>query len=351
MVLAAVTTFALPTLSAGPVFSFTLGSGITPGDQVYNGFAQAASRWSSLLADNVTVNVTIGYTSLPAGVLGSTNFAQGTVSDAALKAALALHAKSADDAVAVANLQAPGSNSFIINHTSDCGNCSSVYLSNGANFDNLNETLTLAEARSLGLYSPANNVSDGSISFNSNFAFDFDPTNGIAAGQYDFVGVATHEIGHLLGFFSTVDDWDYCASALNCDSSRPGAAASENSAAPSVLDLFRYSNTSSFGPIMDQSADNRAKYFSIDGGVTMGPLFATGTNFGDGRQASHWKDSLGLGIMDPTAATGELLSISQNDLRALDVIGWELATPEPGAAGLLVAGLAMMAFRLRRQSS
>jgi hypothetical protein len=33
--------------------------------------------------------------------------------------------------------------------------------------------------------------------------------------------------------------------------------------------------------------------------------FSTGKTFGDGPQASHWKDSLGLGMMDPTAGTGE----------------------------------------------
>jgi hypothetical protein len=346
-----VTIFALPTLSAGPIFNFTLGGGITPGDQVYNGFAQAAGRWSSILTNNVTINVTIGYDSLPIGVLGSTSATHGTVADATLKASLALGATSADDATAVAHLQSAGSNSFAINRTSDCGNCTSPYLSNGSKFDNLNETVSLAEARALGLWAPTDTTSDGSISFSSNFAFDFDPSNGITAGTYDFVGVATHEIGHLLGFFSTVDDWDYCASALSCDSTRSGAAESENSAAPSVLDLFRYSTDSGFGTRMDQSADSRNKYFSIDGGATLGPLFSDGKNFGDNAQASHWKDNLGLGVMDPTAAPGELLAISQNDIRALDVIGWNIATPEPGAAGLLVAGLTMVAFRIRRRSS
>ncbi|MDQ1469731.1 MAG: hypothetical protein QOJ99_1211 [Bryobacterales bacterium] len=346
-VLAVVTTLALPALSAGPVFNFTLGSGIANGDQVYNGFTQAASRWSSIFTDNVTINVTIGFVSLAPTVLGSTSLTMGTVLDSSFKAALGMDAKSADDATAVAHLQPSGSNEFIINHTNECNNCTSVYLSNGSKYDNLHETVSLAEARALGLYSSTNSVSDGSISFNSDFAFDFDPSNGITAGSYDFVGVATHEIGHLLGFFSTVDDYDICGSTLNCITSRPNSAISENEDAPSVLDLFRYSTGSAFGTVMDQSADTRAKYFSIDGGLTMGPLFATGKNFGDGRQASHWKDNLGLGILDPTAAQGELLGISQNDIRALDVIGWDVV-PEPGSVGLLAAGLAMLAFRRRR---
>lgn len=49
---------------------------------------------------------------------------------------------------------------------------------------------------------------DGSITFNSKRTFDFDPSNGITAGQFDFVGTATHEIGHVLGFISGVDILD-----------------------------------------------------------------------------------------------------------------------------------------------
>jgi hypothetical protein len=43
--------------------------------------------------------------------------------------------------------------------------------------------------------------------------------------------------------------------------------------------------------------------------------------------------------MDPTAGTGELLSISSLDIQAVDVIGWNVAVPEP----LTIRG-AMTAF-------
>jgi hypothetical protein len=77
---------------------------------------------------------------------------------------------------------------------------------------------------------------------------------------------------------------------------------------------------------------------------------STGVDFGDGRQASHWKDSLSLGIMDPTAANGELLVLRPNDMRAMDLIGYEInVVPEPGTALLLFVSGVLAPFGLRRR--
>ncbi len=81
--------------------------------------------------------------------------------------------------------------------------------------------------------------------------------------------------------------------------------------------------------------------------------FSTGAYVGDGRQASHWKDNLGLGIMDPTSSYGELLAISTNDIRAFDVIGWNRAdasgVPDTASTlALLGLGLALVGSLRRR---
>ena len=48
--------------------------------------------------------------------------------------------------------------------------------------------------------------------------------------------------------------------------------------------------------------------------------------------------------MDPTAGYGELLNISNNDLRAFDVLGYTLV-PEPGTGLLFCTGLLLMLRR------
>jgi len=79
-----------------------------------------------------------------------------------------------------------------------------------------------------------------------------------------------------------------------------------------------------------------AKYFSYDGGQHNHGALASGSNKskkGDGFQASHWRNlGTNLGIMDPTLARGERPKISVRDLRALDVIGWDIAAGGPGNA-------------------
>jgi hypothetical protein len=165
------------------------------------------------------------------------------------------------------------------------------------------------------------NTSPASIQFNSNpgISWDFTPADGITSG-YDFVGVATHELGHVLGFDSFVD---------NCDAATPGSYSSL-AITPTTMDLFRFSTQSLANPSggiipIDLTTNTADKYFSLDRGTKIAS-FSTGVVFGDGRQASHWKDNLGLGIMDPTVGYGELLNVSQLDRRMFDVIGYDLNT-------------------------
>jgi hypothetical protein len=253
---------------------------------------------------------------------------------------------SADDATMVGGLPGGAAYSKYINRTSDNpagAGSATPYVHGGIN----QVRLTNANAKALGLLAANAAGSDASISFSSLFTWDFDPTDGISAGAIDFVGVAIHELMHAMGFVSGVDILDSNSPPIN----GPFTAAQFNPFA-SGLDFTRMSGAAiAAGADIDWTADTRAKDYSIDGGATalITNAWSTGVNFGDGRQASHWKDNLGIGIMDPTSApAGSANVITANDVQALDVIGWNTqAVPLPGT--LLLFGLGLLSFRISRR--
>ena len=298
-------------------------------------FNRAAQNWEAWISDPITVTINADFSALGAGILGSTSTVLLNAPYNTIRNQMVVDASDEADDGIVASL--PTAAQF------------SGTLPAGFSFDG-NVVISKANAKAAGFtgLDGSFGVSDASIAFSTGFPFDFDKSNGITAGQYDFEGVATHEIGHALGFISAVDDVDFLF-------------ASPQAIEPYALDLFRFRDGSANDPSNAATFTTAARDFvpgaadifdQINGGFggSTEVLFSTGVAHGDGRQASHWKDNLGLGIMDPTAAPGELLAISQNDLRAFDLIGYDIAVvPEPGSLMLLVVGGALTLAGRRRK--
>ena len=348
------------TQSQALTIEFASSQGVTA--EVLAGFEQAASTWENLFTDDVTVKVDIDYRDMDSDtIIGSAGSAKAIVSYENTRSALLTDQTSASDAVASSNLL---DSAFLPFLTVDSSN--TAYLDDNDSANNYFLDYTTANAKALGFNSSTAYFrsftgdpyvgSDGSIAFNNRFSFDFNPDDGISAGHMDFVGVATHELGHILGFTSGVDILDYY------NSQAPGVYDWDSYALFSVLDLFRYSEDSltrgdSYGydSLLDLATGDFDQFFSIDGGVTNLAYFSTGSYLGDGRQASHWHDNMGLGLMDPTAAYGELLGLTDLDLLAFDAIGWDLddtqqPIPEPATMLLFGTGVAgLLGARMRRK--
>ena len=184
---------------------------------------------------------------------------------------------------------------------------------------------------------------DGQILLNSDVAFDFDSRDGIGAGLVDFESVVAHEIGHVLGFVSVVDEIDGLL-----------AAGLSGPVSMTPLDLFRFEegqlprDAAEFSTLPRDLVPGHATVF--EDGVGPGLAFSSGIESGDGRQASHWRDDEvtgnRIGLMDPTFSPGQVIRVGSGDLRALDSIGWGLL-PEPSTALLLTLGLGWLSVRRR----
>ncbi len=363
---------------------------VTPGTEAYYGFTQAAHFWEMAITNNVTVTLNVGFTALSAGVLGSTSSTTNVAYVGNVLPALATSGNSALDAIVASNLPNTRASNYVGGQAIDAlisapkanGNGVALPLNRvldaDASANNSAFSANTSLLKALGLtptYTETNKVkADGTIQFSNQFAFDFDPTNGIDANKIDFIGVAIHEIGHALGFRSGVDSYD---GNVNL------AANLGNYALMSIWDIFRYSAKSASLGVNDwaiggSAATGDAPYFSIDGGKTVydgDAYFSTGSARGDGRQASHWKDNAAgqdqLGAMDPTVAYGQQTIVDSLDLAAMDAMGWNIAydvmayddyefstrvipflstLPEPGSLALVALAVGAGLVSRRRQT-
>ena len=293
-------------------------------------FTAAAARWEALIQSSITVIIDVDFgpnrfgTPWPApDILGATSV-QG-VGDTAnypdLRSRYVSHASSPGETT-LYNALPSGTVSTDIGPTSGVLAPTALFRALGA----LSAVADPPNETALGL--------PPRIGFNSAFAFDFDPSDGIDSDKTDFDAVAVHEIGHALGFSSNVGNRELTPT-------QPIFLA--------AMDLFR------FRPGMSVGTFPTAQRILSSGGTQIlfagsGPELALSTGRpngtgGDENQASHWKDDFlsgsYLGIMDPTIGRGVRRTITSNDTLAFDLFGYTMmgqAPPPVDDAVALVSG-------------
>lgn len=266
--------------------------------------AAVVQYFESQFTDKVTINIDVGYGevggyTLGAGALGESLTYLSSYSYSQVKNALTADAKTADDTTAVASLpsSSPVSGTYWV---------------------------STAEAKAIGLLGPSSNI-DGYVGFAAGNYFDYDNSNGVTAGQYDFFGVVAHEISEVMGRALLVGG---------------KIGSTPNGYYP--LDLFHYAANG----VRDFSGTTPG-YFSINNGATNLDSFNTnpGGDFGD------WASSAGNDSFLAFSPSGVVDAISQTDLRVLDVIGWDRASsgstpppppPPPAQADLVITGFSFV---------
>lgn len=372
---------ATPAAAARIVLNDLGGAG--EGTQARLAFSMAADFWGRRLVDDVVINLDVGFRELDPGVLGQAGANTAVIPIEAVQERLAATGSSRIDTIAVANLPTlkPGLDGFGAVDV----RTSAPRLPTGEGVDTTRTILDAdgsgnnsyldahsANLKALG-FDGFGDVADGTIAFSTKYRFDFNPLDGIAANAIDFLSVAVHEIGHVLGFVSGVDVYDVLGAPDGALADDPdyGLLNLNDYAMASVLDLFRYSAAPGGGAVLDWSVGG-SPFFSIDGQTAFGGgYFSTGAYNGDGWQASHWKDNIPgtaqLGMMDPTVAYGQMGRVTTLDLAAFDAIGWTLdhdvlgsnrsfttreiylsAVPEPDTWVLLVGGFMAAGWMARR---
>jgi PEP-CTERM motif len=330
--------------------------GVT-GSQAEQGFKIAAGYWGGMFTNNATINLGVKFAPLAQNVIGSTGSRKVdyTVANWESRVNATKSNSVIDQTVVLPGLTGGGVSGLTVGVNGSGNNDTAVTAQVNGKLASEMLYANSSVIKAIGGAVSAPNTRDGDVTFSSTFGFDFNPMDGITAGTFDFIGVAIHEIGHALGFVSGVDLLDYYSYGNGPGRGSLGYDLNDTSIF-SALDMFRYS-----APDTLDFRTGGTKYFSIDGGQTalFGNTMSTGRFNGDGRQASHFKDTAncqtGNGIMDPTFCFGQMGEITGLDLAAFDAMGWNLSTdaltyattstadiyrnavPEPSSLALLLA--------------
>lgn len=157
-------------------FNLTYGPDIASAPDGFKATVEAvAAFFESSFTDPVTINVKVER-GLSGDLLGHSDYTlTGPYTFAQITSALAQDPHSGSDAIALAHLP-----------TVDPISGTHAYY------------MTSAQAKALGLHGPSDAL-DGTVQFANNPPFDYDRSNGITPGSYDFYGTVAHELSEVMG--------------------------------------------------------------------------------------------------------------------------------------------------------
>jgi hypothetical protein len=233
--------------------------------------------FQNAFSDPITINIHVGYGEiggqlLSSGALGQSEHATISSSYATIRDALIADAISSDDLSSVNSLTfsdpSPGTQYFV----------------------------PRAEAKALGLLSANSPGIDGSVGFSSTAPIDYDNSDGVSPGTYDFYGIVAHEITEVMGR-AFGDGVNY------------------------PFDLYHYAS-----PGVRTFFGTQTGYFSVDDGNTDLANFNTNPS-GD---FADWANSVPGDSFRAFAQSGGVLAVTSWDMIVMDAIGYDrFVSPPP----------------------
>ncbi len=265
-------------------------------------FQRAEAYLESLFGDPITITVNVSFSNLGGGVLGATSSNYVTAQTWANARTGLINGMDAGDTL---QTSLPSGTTIPVRYD---GTTATVTNENRVFFTVANFNATLGSTPTIA----------ANMSYNSAFAWDFDPTNGVVGSQFSLTDVVIHETGHAMGFVSGTDF-------------RTGDI--------EAIDIIRFQRTDGTG---DFNPDTTAEFgttprtvsFNTPNDDANSDLITVEYRMSDGdpNQASHFREQgTNIGLMDPQIANGQTFVsrtggfsyFAASDLNVFDFVGYD----------------------------